>query len=280
MSGQREFYSKLLVFGEYTILDGGDALAIPLSLFSGKWDKGPGDPELAAFFEYLSGLDFIDNDKIQGGETETLSFKSSIPVGYGLGSSGALSAAAYAWFSLDDKPGIDELRRRLSVIEGFFHGSSSGIDPLTIFLDKAVANVDGVLDTCDINLSPVQLSIIDSGVSRDSKRMISVFQDKGKSEEFAEALKKLKAYNKTIIQSCLEENWKDFEAGFFKISALQWDYFNEMITDELKPYWEEGLSSKEYAIKLSGAGGGGFYLGYGKIPETLNSKLLSGKFFE
>lgn len=36
-----------------------------------------------------------------------------------------------------------------------------------------------------------------------------------------------------------------------------------MIPDNIKPIWIKGLETKAYYIKLSGAGGGGFFLGIG-----------------
>ena len=56
----------------------------------------------------------------------------NIPTGYGLGSSGAVSAAVYDLFF----PGVAKLtleqqKEDLAAIESFFHGKSSGVDALT-----------------------------------------------------------------------------------------------------------------------------------------------------
>ena len=71
-----------------------------------------------------------------------LYFESSIPQSYGIGSSGALCAAIYARYTTELIPpsgsitqkDIKELRHIFSGIESFFHGKSSGIDPLSCYM--------------------------------------------------------------------------------------------------------------------------------------------------
>ena len=73
-----------------------------------------------------------------------LYFRSSIPKGYGLGSSGALCAAIYDEYGEDKnkiirKTGSEELldvKKALASMESWFHGTSSGIDPLCIYFNK------------------------------------------------------------------------------------------------------------------------------------------------
>ncbi|HHW80901.1 MAG TPA: mevalonate kinase, partial [Bacteroidales bacterium] len=72
-----------------------------------------------------------------------LYFESSIPEGYGLGSSGALVAALYHRYakngqassrSSTSKTDIPQLKSDLAILESWFHGTSSGIDPLICYL--------------------------------------------------------------------------------------------------------------------------------------------------
>jgi len=72
----------------------------------------------------------------------SLYFDSSIPQGYGVGSSGALVAAIYDTYAIDKIEATETLTRdkllRLkeifSLMESFFHGKSSGLDPLNSYL--------------------------------------------------------------------------------------------------------------------------------------------------
>ena len=73
-------------------------------------------------------------------------FDSSIPQGYGVGSSGALVAAIYDKYA-DDKITVLEnltrdkllkLKAIFSKMESFFHGKSSGLDPLNSYLSLPI----------------------------------------------------------------------------------------------------------------------------------------------
>ena len=95
---------KLLLFGEYTILAGGQALALPLPNFSGHWAKGQtAKPfDLRPFLDYLDRLQQEEQlltplrlDQFRQDLAAGLFFRSTIPAGYGAGSSGALCAAVY-----------------------------------------------------------------------------------------------------------------------------------------------------------------------------------------
>src|SRR5690625_6608275 len=74
---------------------------------------------------------------------EGMYFDSIIPQGYGVGSSGALVAAIYERYALNkieieqeiSKEIISELKEVFSKMESFFHGTSSGIDPLICYLN-------------------------------------------------------------------------------------------------------------------------------------------------
>lgn len=71
-----------------------------------------------------------------------LYFESSIPEGYGLGSSGALVASLYHRYvgnnghAINHNNGQDigTLKKEMAGLESYFHGTSSGIDPLICYL--------------------------------------------------------------------------------------------------------------------------------------------------
>jgi len=275
----RRYPSKLLLFGEYTILRGGDALAMPLGFCFGKWKRGYQDPRLKPFFEYLKSLDYIDSKAVDLALDEGLSFESNIPEGYGLGSSGALTAASYDLFGPKGATEIALLKKHLSELEAFFHGSSSGLDPLTSYLSKPVIHTGGQLDVLEHLPYTEGLFLLDSGLSRDSSLLIELFREKLKSKQFSKAVDQLIKLNCAAIDQLRNQKKTELKASFAEISRLQWIHFREMITDSIKDIWQEGLGSGRYSVKLSGAGGGGFYLGIGDIGDMEAVRKISGASF-
>ena len=131
----KHYPGKLLLFGEHILLVGAPALAVPVNAFGGHWAwaKTPEQSRLKAFSDYLStktpfGLAL--GEALRQG----LYFESNIPEGYGLGSSGALCAAVYDRFAATKTQDLAELKAIFAEMESFFHGNSSGIDPLTVYI--------------------------------------------------------------------------------------------------------------------------------------------------
>ncbi len=59
-----------------------------------------------------------------------------------------------------------------------------------------------------------------------------------------------------------------------KISVFQFQHFLPMIPKLFQDIWLEGLETNQYFLKLCGAGGGGFILGFTHDFE-LTKKLIS-----
>ena len=101
------FYSKILLFGEYGIIKDSKGLSIPYNFYNGalKKDKNLSDQAKASnaslkrFAEYLSNINkdlvTFDIEALNQDIDQGMFFDSSIPQGYGVGSSGALVAAIY-----------------------------------------------------------------------------------------------------------------------------------------------------------------------------------------
>jgi mevalonate kinase len=59
------------------------------------------------------------------------------------------------------------------------------------------------------------------------------------------------------------------------ISKFQWEYFPEMIPTQMRGLWSKGLESGDYILKLCGAGGGGFILGFSdKMSNTEKTEIF------
>src|SRR5690606_28744578 len=71
----------------------------------------------------------IDLLKMKEDLDQGIWFDSDIPQGFGLGSSGAVIAAIFEKYGHPTRS-IDGDKDKLARLEDFFHGSSSGLDPL------------------------------------------------------------------------------------------------------------------------------------------------------
>jgi mevalonate kinase len=152
------FYAKILLFGEYGIIKDSKGLAIPYNAYRGalKISENLSGKSLASntnlerFYNYLSALktDLVTFDlaafkkDIENG----MYFDSSIPQGYGVGSSGALVASIYDEYASGKITVLENLTRDkllnlkavFALMESFFHGKSSGLDPLNSYLSLPI----------------------------------------------------------------------------------------------------------------------------------------------
>ena len=253
----RKFPAKLLLFGEYTVINGGSALAIPYNRYEGQWVEAE-ETSLEGFFNYLLGLDGVHSDRVKQAIEERWQFVSSIPMGYGLGSSGALSAAAFDAFFPPVRT-LEELKDKVAVIESYFHGQSSGLDPLTCYTLKATRSEAGHLSQLNGFTLPPQLHLYDSGLTRNGKPLIKYYNDRvNNEEEFAKVVSELSGFNDQIISDLIAK--KDISKAFREISFIQFNHFKEMIPESVVSLWKKGLVDESYYMKLSGAGGGGAFL--------------------
>ena len=202
------FYAKILLFGEYGIIKDSKGLAIPYNSFQGALKVSENltekakisNQKLKDFYTYL--LDLESNDvqlRLEEFKTDIekgMYFDSSIPQGYGVGSSGALVAATYDKYA-DNKITIlenltrDKLLHLKSVfaqMESFFHGKSSGLDPLNSYLSIPILiNSKDHLEATGI---PSQkegkgaVFLLDSEMIGETQPMVNIFMNKMKNEGF------------------------------------------------------------------------------------------------
>jgi mevalonate kinase len=283
------FSSKLLLFGEHTILRGSAALALPLPLFSGKWaytapENAPAlQRNLAEWCQYLAeqqsnGALETDLDLARFSEdlAAGLYFDSNIPNGYGAGSSGALCAALYTRYALQpigcrDEARYPELKRILGQMESFFHGSSSGTDPLIVYLNQPVLlQANGTIQTVDVPDWPNATSgflffLLDTGIQRSTAPWVNLFLERCTEAAYLQTIQQeMIPLTAHAIESFRAGDWQGVFEEWKKISTLQQIHFAPMIPQSFQALWAEGLSTGHFALKLCGAGGGGFLLGMGK----------------
>ena len=117
------FYSKILLFGEYGIIKDSKGLSIPYNFYNGalKKDENPSveaiksNESLKQFANHIQSIDVtivrFDNERLQEDVNSGMYFDSSIPQGYGVGSSGALVAALYDKYAFDKITVLENLTR-------------------------------------------------------------------------------------------------------------------------------------------------------------------------
>ncbi len=289
----KEFPGKILLFGEYTIIIGSKALALPFNKFSGRLEMpeekepvGPGgkpressalksNDKLLGLVQYLEKLEAdgnlqVDfdisgfNEQVIGG----LYFDSNIPEAYGVGSSGALVAAIYDEFgsgkSRFESQDFPSLRRILGEIESYYHGTSSGIDPLCCYLNKPVL-FDGE-DAYPVNVPATPPSsgffLLDTGRPGMTGPMIEYFKSRLQEPGFLEMINvNLIPLIERNIDLLLETDSR-LSVNMQRLSELQYTSFHRMIPQDFQRIWHYGLQTGLFSLKLCGSGGGGYLIGY------------------
>ncbi len=296
MLGKKSFPSKILLFGEYTIIRNSKALAIPFEIFEGiltfpktNQEKGGSsvDSELLAFSQYLKNIKFpfddcsLDADSFRFDVSQGLTFESSIPQGFGVGSSGALCSAIFQRYghvpmALLSNP--KKMKSIFAVLENHFHGESSGIDPLISFYTKPIL-MDSQREISIIDIVPPhkgegEIFLLNTGRARRTEPLVSLFLEKCKSDHFISTLdERIIPTANDCIDLFLEGNYQLLEKKFRDLSSLQYDFFLEMIPKLFRPIWKEGLTSEDFSLKLCGAGGGGFILGFTRDLSIAKKRL-------
>jgi mevalonate kinase len=276
----RHYPSKAILFGEYSVLLGSQVLGVPLVDRYGYWstERGRNSKLTYGFIDYLLSdcSDFLDTHKVQQIADGHLFYRSTIKRGYGTGSSGAISAAIYDYCAISpaDDHDISSLRQQLSAIESFFHGKSSGFDPLiSIKASPILRDQQGNYSLIDADVLPrrsiSKLSLLDSGGRRKVKGLVPRFIEMNREDpSIGQQLVEL---NNNIIRRLLID--EDISQDLANLSAFQLEHMRPMIIDQLASHWQRGLESGDYFIKLCGTGGGGYYLIYIINEDVLNDQL-------
>lgn len=306
---EQSFNSKILLFGEYSIIQDSMGLTLPYTEFKGKltFDKKEmnaqfvleSNDHLADFANYLQQkisskqlcIDF-DIDAFKEDIGKGIYFQSSIPQGFGVGSSGALVAAVYEKYAIDkisietapDKNAILKLKSIFAQMESYFHGNSSGVDPLICYLNLPllIKGKEGVepVKIAQNNEGKGAIFLIDTGISRSTEPLVKYYMQRMEEPTFREFVdKQLKPFANNCIQAFLEGDKETLFAYLKLLSKFQFEHFKPMIPTLFNKMWKRGLDSGEYYLKLCGAGGGGFILGFTQNYE-LTKKQLKGQNLE
>ncbi len=299
------FYSKILLFGEYGIIKDSKGLSIPYNFYNGalKTDENPSEEarksnaSLARFASYLENLQqqqpqlvTFDLEALHTDIARGMYFDSSIPQGYGVGSSGALVAAIYDEYAHDKITVLENLTREklltlktiFSHMESFFHGKSSGLDPLNSYLSIPI--LINSKDNIEATGIPAQrqgkgaVFLLDSGMVGETAPMVNIFMENLKDKGFRAMLKnQFVKYTDACVENFLGGDMKSLFSNTKKLSRVVLNNFKPMIPEAFHSVWQRGIETDDYYLKLCGSGGGGYILGFTEDLEKARTSLKDYK---
>ncbi|WP_435264136.1 mevalonate kinase family protein [Tenacibaculum sp. nBUS_03] len=292
------FYAKILLFGEYGIIKDSKGLAIPFNSYKGALKSAKNltgeakksNESLANFYNYLVDITSddvsFDIESLKSDIDNGMYFDSSIPQGYGVGSSGALVASIYDKYANNKITVLENLTRdklltlkqTFSLMESFFHGKSSGLDPLNSYLSLPILiNSKENIEATGI---PSQkegkgaVFLLDSEQIGETEPMVNIFMNKMKNEGFRKMLsEEFSIHTDACIDDFLQGNIKSLFGNVKKLSKVVFANFKPMIPSAFHRVWEKGIQTNDYYLKLCGSGGGGYILGFTKDFEKAKSSL-------
>lgn len=296
------FYSKILLFGEYGIIKDSKGLSIPYNFFNGalKKDDNPSEDatksntSLAKFSFYLENLSAqepnlvtFDMDALKQDIAEGMYFDSSIPQGYGVGSSGALVAAIYQKYAFDKITVLENLTREkllnlktiFGKMESFFHGKSSGLDPLNSYLSLPILinskdNIESTSIPSQNTAGKGAVFLLDSGIIGETAPMVQIFMEQMKNTGFRKMLKEqFIKHTDACVEDFVSGNITSLFGNLKQLSNVVLDNFKPMIPLEFQKLWKQGIDTNDYYLKLCGSGGGGYILGFTEDFEKAQKAL-------
>lgn len=300
------FYSKILLFGEYGIIKDSKGLSIPYNFYNGalKTSENPSsaavksNASLSRFAFYLENLqkehpDLVtfDLDALHKDVAGGMYFDSSIPQGYGVGSSGALVAAIYDKYAKNKITVLENLTREkllqlkniFAQMESFFHGKSSGLDPLNSYLSIPILiNSKDNIEATGIPTQSAQgkgaVFLLDSGIVGETAPMVNIFMENLKDKGFRAMLKnQFVKYTDACVENFLHGDLKSLFSNTKKLSKVVLNNFKPMIPEAFHGIWQKGIDTNDYYLKLCGSGGGGYILGFTEDFEKAKASLKDYK---
>ncbi|WP_378186385.1 mevalonate kinase [Aquimarina sp. W85] len=299
------FYSKILLFGEYGIIKDSKGLSIPYNFYKGalKVSENPSNQAIESnkylnnFAKYLQKIEgtssvSFDLESLFSDIDAGMYFDSSIPQGYGVGSSGALVAAIYDKYAINKITILENLTRDkllqlkdiFAVMESFFHGKSSGLDPLNSYLSLPILihskdNIEAAgIPSQSTEQKKGAVFLLDSGIVGETAPMVSIFMENMKQEGFRNMLKtQFVKHTDDCVDDFLKGDVKSLFMNIKKLSNVVLDNFKPMIPQQFHALWKKGIDTNAYYLKLCGSGGGGYILGFTEDFDSAQAALKDYK---
>ena len=298
----KKYNGKLILFGEYSMIFGSEALLTPYYSAFGEWSSVINRPSAQAFesnesirkfYNYLNDNDefrILDLKRFEMEINAGLFFDSNIPLGYGVGSSGALVAAIFDRYKLIEINDIPKLKNFLAKMESFFHGSSSGMDPLQCYLGKPfiisrdVTPVASISQQSTVNRQQsftilnddfmsddIHIFLIDTKIKSPTAPLVERFKELRKDATYLDKFdNEYVPLISKCIKSLIDKNNDDFYKYLSQVSKLQIELLSHTIPEETRDYFLTDINKDGFQVKLCGAGGGGFLLGFSNNIQKTN----------
>jgi mevalonate kinase len=278
-----------MLFGEYSLICNSMGLVVPFRSVSAKWDwirqsedsfSIKSNSHLRSFHSFLVNSknyrDMLDLSRMKKELEEGLFFSSTIPQGYGAGSSGALVAGVYQRYATHPiNEDIISLRSIMAGMEAYFHGNSSGIDPISCYLGETVlidenSNISCVDNPLKMPNQAMKVFLVDTKLPRETTKLMQYFEAQLHHYSF---FKKLRDQLIPSVNQAIQYFRKGDSSSFFQslnsISAFEYTYFEPMVPTETRYLWQNGLQNGGYTMKLCGSGGGGYLLAFATDENSL-----------
>lgn len=297
------FYSKILLFGEYGIIENAMGLSIPFDFYKGSLktdglnneEAKASNHELNKYCTHLEDMQakgelkgVLDVQTFRTDIENGMHFDSTIPRGFGVGSSGALCAAIYNKYAINKidpednmvKDDLVVLKETFIQMESYFHGKSSGIDPLICYLKLPLLikskNDLGTVGIPESRAGQGAIFLLDSGQPGETEPMVNIFMEKCKQDGFRKMIRsQFVQYNDACIKSFLNREVKELFRNLKLLSKFLLENFTPMIPSVFHKLWKQGLDTNAYYLKLCGSGGGGFILGFTQDIDKAKKMLSS-----
>ncbi len=310
--GSPMFYSKILLFGEYSVIFDSMALSVPFIRFNAglRFFNSISYPDHdfavrsnSMLRKYCSWLEIANREGQLAGNFDTDEFNrdieagifldSNIPQGYGLGSSGTLCAAVYDRYAnhridfhpsagydkLQDLDKLRELKKIFALMESWFHGTSSGLDPLNCYLRRPVLvepheKISLVVISGMDGANGGEIFLIDTGGAGKTGPLVRLFIEKAGKQGFMELVENIMIPSvNNCIGSMLNTDLNALMSHLKRLSEFQLIHMKEMIPSDFTGLWETGLGTDDFYLKLCGSGGGGYLLGFTENFEKADTVL-------
>ena len=271
------YYSKVILFGEYSMIFDATALMIPLKRFSAQWQfpqsrnrtaSLTSNQSLKRFCQYLSEKEELSNlfdlQALRRDLKEGLFLASNVPSGYGLGSSGTLVAAVYDRYAIKKTDDYLNLKTLFGQMESHFHGSSSGIDPLQCYVGKPFKITPQGMQILSENFlkKSIHICLIDTKIKSNTKPLVNHFKAQRENPEF---LNRFQSEYVPCVTSCINSLILDNKELFFnslkQLTKGQLEFLRPMITDNTLDLFTSDFDF-HFGVKISGSGGGGYVLSF------------------
>jgi mevalonate kinase len=181
---------------------------------------------------------------------------------------------------MPEKRTLVAYKNGFSQLESFFHGRSSGIDPLVCYINQPLLIVNNDMVTtvvAPMYIDPeCALFLLDTHIEREASVLIQWFMQQADNEGFKQRCQtELVQYNNLAINAFLEGHWPNLMKATTQISQYQYDYLKPLIPTDYHDIWQKCLQSEHTKLKICGAGGGGFILGVTSQKSAV-AELLKG----